>query len=81
MCASQQHGGAARVAALGGMLLLPFAIAFIVFGALRRAGGLTASINGGQSRRRPLWLALSSFRLSSFRLRRRPPQPLRERCP
>jgi hypothetical protein len=74
MCASQQHGGAARIAALGGMLLLPFAIAFVVFGALRRAGGLTASLNAGRSRRRRLWLELSSFRR-----RQRPPPPQPER--
>jgi hypothetical protein len=52
MCASQQPGGTARIAALGVMLLLPFAIAFIVFGALRRASGLTAPLNGIRSRRR-----------------------------
>jgi hypothetical protein len=74
MCASQQHGGAARIAALGGLLLLPFAIAFVVFGALRGAGGHTASLNGGQSRRRRLWLGLSSFRP-----RQRPPHPPPER--
>jgi hypothetical protein len=51
-CASQQPGGTARIAALGVMLLLPFAIAFVVFGALRRASGHTAPLSGGRSRRR-----------------------------
>jgi hypothetical protein len=67
MCASQHPGGTARIAALGVMLLLPFAIACVVFGALRRAGGLTIPLSGG---RRRLWLGLSSFRQ-----RRHPPQP------
>ena len=74
MCASQQPGGPARVAALGGMLLLPFAIAFVVFGVLRRAGVHTASLNGGQRWRGRPW-----FRLSSFRRRRQTPHPLPER--
>jgi hypothetical protein len=39
MCASQQPGGVARVGALGVMLLLPFAVAFVLFRALRRTGG------------------------------------------
>jgi hypothetical protein len=52
MCASQQPGGTARVAALGLMLLLPFAIALVVFRALRRAGVLTAPLSEGRSRRR-----------------------------
>jgi hypothetical protein len=51
-CASQQPGGTARIAALGVMLLLPFAIGFVVFGALRRASGLAAPLNGSRSRRR-----------------------------
>jgi hypothetical protein len=51
-CASQQPGGTARVAALGVMLLFPFAIGFVVFGALRRASGLPAPLSGGRSRRR-----------------------------
>lgn len=42
MCASQQPGGLARTLALGVMLLLPFAIVCVVFGALRRADGLTS---------------------------------------
>jgi hypothetical protein len=41
MCANQQPGGVARIVTLGVMMLLPFAIAGLVFGALRRAGGLT----------------------------------------
>jgi hypothetical protein len=41
MCANQQPGGVARVVALGVMMLLPFTIAFVMFGALRRAGGFT----------------------------------------
>jgi hypothetical protein len=49
MCASQQPGGAARIAALGVMLLLPFAVVVVVVGALRRAGGLTAPISEGRS--------------------------------
>jgi hypothetical protein len=40
MCASRQPGGAVRVVLLGLMILLPFAIAFIVVRALRRAGAL-----------------------------------------
>lgn len=40
MCASQQPGGTARIVALGLMILLPFSIAFVVFQALRRAGGI-----------------------------------------
>lgn len=36
MCANQRPGGVARTVALGVMLLLPFAIAWLVFGALRR---------------------------------------------
>jgi hypothetical protein len=43
MCAGQQPGGVARVVALGVMLLLPFSIAFVVFGALRRAGARTTA--------------------------------------
>lgn len=39
MCASQQPGGVARIVALGLMILVPFSIAFVVFRALRRAGG------------------------------------------
>ena len=39
MCASQQPGGMARVAALGVMLLFPFSIAYVLFRVLRRAGG------------------------------------------
>jgi hypothetical protein len=39
MCASQQPGGMARVAALGVMLLFPFSIAYVLFRLLRRAGG------------------------------------------
>lgn len=74
MCASQQPGGPARVAALGGMLLLPFAIALVVFGVLRRTGVLAASLNAGRRRRGRPW-----FRLSSFRERRRTPHPLPER--
>jgi hypothetical protein len=42
MCASQHPGGTARIAALGVMLLLPFAVVFVVFRALRREGALTA---------------------------------------
>jgi hypothetical protein len=41
MCASQQPGGVARTVALGLMILFPFAIACVVFGALRRASGPT----------------------------------------
>jgi hypothetical protein len=51
-CASQQPGGTARIAALGMMLLLPFGIGFVVFGALRRASALTAPLSGGRNRRR-----------------------------
>lgn len=40
MCSNQQPGGVARVVALGLMILLPFAIACVVFGALRRTRGL-----------------------------------------
>jgi hypothetical protein len=40
MCANQQSGGVARIAALGLMILLPFSIALLVFRALRRSGGL-----------------------------------------
>lgn len=40
MCASRQPGGVARIVALGVMILLPFAIAFVVVRALRRAGAL-----------------------------------------
>ena len=69
MCASQQHGGTARIAALGVMLLLPFAVAFVVFGVLRRANGLTAPLSGFQRRLGRLWFGLSSFR------RRRPAHP------
>ena len=50
MCASQQHGGTARVAALGVMLLLPFAVVFVVFGVLRRASGRTAPLSGSRRR-------------------------------
>jgi hypothetical protein len=39
MCANQQPGGLARTVALGVMMLLPFTIAFVAFGALRRASG------------------------------------------
>jgi hypothetical protein len=52
-CASQQPGGTARIAALGVMLLLPFAVGFVVVGALRRAGGHTTPLSGGRSRRGP----------------------------
>jgi hypothetical protein len=45
MCASQQPGGPARIAALGVMLLLPFGIAWVVFGALRRASGPSSEKN------------------------------------
>jgi len=40
MCASRQPGGVARIVALGVMILLPFAIAFVVVRALRRSGAL-----------------------------------------
>jgi hypothetical protein len=74
MCASQHPGGTARIAALGAMLLLPFAVVFVVSRALRRAGGLTASVNASRSR----WGRLS-FGLSSFRPRRQLPHPPPER--
>jgi hypothetical protein len=38
MCASQQPGGGARIAALGVMMLIPFAIAFLLFRVLRSGG-------------------------------------------
>jgi hypothetical protein len=53
MCASQHPGGTARLALLGAMLLLPFAVAFVVFRALRRAGGPPAPLSANRSRRRP----------------------------
>jgi hypothetical protein len=37
MCANQQPGGVARIAALGVMMLLPFGIAIVVYRTLRRA--------------------------------------------
>lgn len=43
MCASQQPGGFARIVALGLMLVLPFAIAYLVGAALRRSGWATES--------------------------------------
>jgi hypothetical protein len=49
MCASQQPGGAARIVALGLMILLPFSIAFVVFRVLRRAGGAAAEAPPGSS--------------------------------
>lgn len=42
MCVSQQPGGAARIVALASMILVPFAIAWVVFRALRQAGGAGA---------------------------------------
>jgi len=42
MCANQQPGGVARIAALGVMMLLPFGIAFVVYRALRRAAPATS---------------------------------------
>jgi hypothetical protein len=71
MCASQQHGGTARVAALGVMLLLPFAVVFVVFRALRSAGEhTTARVSASQR-----WLGRLCFGLSSFLQRRGPTHP------
>jgi hypothetical protein len=47
MCASQQPGGPARIALLGVMLLLPFAVAFVLFRALRRVGAFTGGKDSG----------------------------------
>jgi hypothetical protein len=41
MCANQQPGGLARIAALGVMMLLPFGIAFVLYRALRRSAPVT----------------------------------------
>ena len=73
MCASQQHGGTARIAALGVMLLLPFAVAFIVFGVLRRANGRTAPLSASPRRLARLWFGLSWFRLRRRRPAAHPP--------
>jgi hypothetical protein len=62
MCASQQPGGAARIAALAAMLLLPFAIAGAVFAALRRADALAPPLREGRRWRARLWLGRSSLR-------------------
>jgi hypothetical protein len=61
MCASQQPGGVARIAALGVMMLLPFGIAFVLYRVLRRAApaadegsGVRARIDAGGNRVRRL---------------------------
>lgn len=43
MCASQQPGGSTRIVALGLMLVLPFAIAYVVFAALSRSAWVRES--------------------------------------
>jgi hypothetical protein len=48
-CASQQAGGVARIVALGLMMLLPFGVAFVVFGALRRASKLVPEREMGRA--------------------------------
>ncbi len=53
MCSSQQPGGAARIAALGLMMLAPFVIAFTLYSVLRRTGGPSPERGAGPSAGEP----------------------------